>query len=62
MRENPYITYEGNATFERTCPECGRFVKADETVRFGYEFEQPEGNNATCRQHGRIEMPFVGYL
>lgn len=56
--------YGGHLVFARVCPECGRFVKADETLHYresfdgGYTFE----TNATCTRHGAITMPFVGDL
>lgn len=60
--ESPRIVY-GGAVFVRVCPKCGRFVSADETVRI-YE-ESPavrEEPNATCGKHGRVQMPFEGFL
>lgn len=65
--ENTYENFrrvaygEGGATFVPVCPNCGRFVRADDII---YENEitgvkkQP---NATCSKCGRIEMPFEGY-
>lgn len=64
MREAPYVCYgDDNAVFERVCPQCGKFVKADDTIQFGGKFEhQPLPPTATCSQHGRVDMPFVGYI
>lgn len=65
--ESPRVCYgEGEhegATFVRICPKCGRFVKADETVRLTYDGPPEKGRpNATCKIHGRIEMYFEGYI
>lgn len=51
--------YDGGALFERVCPECGRFVKADKTVYLNGRGECKP--NARCKVHGRITMPFLGY-
>ena len=59
----PYISYGERATFIRQCPECARYVKADETARMrGIDLEEPVGPNATCKRHGRVSMPFVGFF
>jgi len=56
------ISYQGGALFNRTCPVCGRFVKPDETILVnGLEQLHPTEPNATCKQHGRVRMPFEGY-
>jgi hypothetical protein len=58
----PTITYDfgdaGIAVFERYCPQCSRFVQADD-VLFG-DPEDGDGN-ATCEVHGRVAMSFFGY-
>lgn len=54
----------GRATFVPVCPKCGRFVKADEEMTFSYT-DHPGINskpNATCAKHGRVQMPFEGFL
>jgi hypothetical protein len=64
----PFVRYGGGAephemdgaTFSRTCPTCGRIVKADAEVKFDGQ-GQPVGNNATCHRCGRVAMPFEGY-
>ena len=48
---------DSGALFERTCPKCGRFVRVYKTV---YVNDRTR-NNAVCRVHGRIMMPFLGY-
>lgn len=56
----------GDKTFARICPTCSSFVKADETFHFKHNdftdedrFDEP---NATCKTHGRVIMPFIGYF
>ena len=46
--------------FLRACPECGRFVKADETV-LANDDGPSKKPNATCKVHGRVTMPFEGW-
>ena len=61
---SPYISYEGGATFVRVCSKCGRFVKADKSIKLN----KWTGNlietetNATCKNCGRVNMPFEGFL
>lgn len=63
--QRPMVGYDtdgdGPATFERSCPKCGRLVRADENVTVDGR-GQPVGDNATCKRCGRVAMPFVGYL
>ena len=64
--DGPFYSWEspygGDLVFARVCPECGKYVTADDTLKFresidgGYEFEE----NATCKDHGRVLMPFIG--
>lgn len=49
------------ATFVPVCPNCGRFVKADETVTMGGGTLRP-GPTATCSHCGRVEMLFEGFM
>ena len=65
----PYFSYVlgtgGLATYMRVCPDCGRFVKADETAVFcgcPGEEETVSEPNATCKRCGRVEMPFMGFF
>lgn len=54
----------GRATFVPVCPQCSRFVKADDSMSFSYA-DHPglnEKPNATCAKHGRVQMLFEGYL
>jgi len=56
MGEEPTIVYGEGATFTRVCPNCGRFVKADDMSA-----AHPEEPNATCKKCGRVEMNFIGF-
>lgn len=51
----------GYATFVPVCIKCGRFVKADKTMRFRDD-TIADGPNATCSKCGRTEMLFEGFL
>lgn len=55
------VVYDGGATFVPVCSNCGRFVKADDTIKTnGYGLvDEP---NATCASCGRTQMVFEGYL
>ena len=55
------VVYGEGATFVPVCAGCGRFVKADETVRTSMAGLAP-GPNATCKKCGRVEMPFEGFI
>ncbi len=70
----PQIGYDcgpmdGTAVWERTCPQCGRYVTADGTLFITIEpSEEPRWiehrtypPNATCKVHGRVTMSFLGY-
>lgn len=52
---------DGEYLFLRICIRCGRFVKADSTVRFEWPNLQPRIPNATCARCGRTNMPDIGY-
>jgi len=51
----------GKAVFVPVCCKCGRFVKADPTMKFTEE-TITDGPNATCSRCGRTEMLFEGFL
>ena len=60
------VVYEGGMWFLPVCPKCGRFVKADKTLKVLHnertgsnKMEEP---NATCKKCGRIFMFFEGYF
>ena len=61
VRRIVYGEDDEQATFVPVCEKCGRFVKADKTIRFQYE-GPPIKPNATCKRCGRTSMPFEGYL
>ena len=47
------------ATFVPVCVGCGRFIKADETIKASdIRLEA----NATCKKCGRIKMVFEGFI
>ncbi len=50
-----------DATFVPICTNCGRFVKADNTMRFQGD-TVAKGPNSTCANCGRVEMLFEGFL
>jgi hypothetical protein len=52
----------GDACFVRVCPDCGSFVKADETVKLYEMTPCVRETNATCKKHGRVNMPFEGFI
>jgi hypothetical protein len=54
----------GSAVYFRVCPKCSRFVKADKTILVQGSGEEAivHEPNATCKKHGRVEMPFMGYF
>ncbi len=52
---------DDRATFVAVCPKCGRFVKPDPTVLISEASGPARKPNATCKRHGRVEMPFEGY-
>ena len=56
------IVYGDGATFIPVCPECGRFCKADKEVLVNGMGEMKDQPNGTCKKHGRIKMPFEGWI
>jgi hypothetical protein len=63
--ETPLVQY-GSACFERVCPVCRRFVKADDTAMicegYGGLTDDKRPANATCSKCGRVTMGFVGWF
>ena len=66
MGENtPTIAYDSPdqgmlQLWYRVCPNCGRYVKADDYTRIPeYQRDEP---NATCTKCGRVKMPFAGWF
>ena len=60
-RDPPVKAYESGLLFERTCPSCGRFVRADHHVMVNGLDEVSTDANANCSSCGRVTMPFVGW-
>ena len=56
----------GEAFYAARCPECARFVKVDETAMTRGRGDEQEGElpkpNATCKKHGRVTTPFLGWI
>ena len=52
----------GWAIFVPNCPRCGRFVRADKTVKVNGLGEISRMPNATCKKDGRVTMPFEGWF
>ena len=52
---------EGGATFIPICPICGRYVKANPTIRYN-DFGLVDEPNGVCKIHGPIKMLFEGFL
>ena len=57
-----WLEYGDGATFIRVCETCGRFVKADATMRFNGIGELADRPNATCAKCGRTHMLFQGFI
>jgi len=53
--------YYGDAIFIPVCPKCGRFVKANKTIRVS-EAGLKKEPNGKCSKCGDIEMPFEGFF
>lgn len=51
----------GDAVFVPVCEKCGRFVKADETIKINCDGLSDEPN-ATCSRCGRVRMIFEGFF
>lgn len=60
--ETRRICYEGGAQFVPVCEQCGRFVKADETIRCNDAIGLSNEPNATCSKCGRVQMLFEGFI
>lgn len=56
------LMYGDNMCFIAACPNCGRFVKADDSVTINGLEELVSKPNADCKKCGRVEMPFEGWL
>ncbi len=56
------ITYGEGATFIPVCAKCGKFVKADESIKISDIFGISLEPNATCKKCGRTTMLFEGFV
>lgn len=65
LDENTPMRFYGDGpevlAFVRLCPNCGRFVKADEEVRVNGLEQLIHEPNATCSKCDRVEMVFAGW-
>lgn len=52
----------GGAIYSARCPICARFVKTDQSARAGLETADLREPNATCKKHGRVATPFLGWV
>jgi len=67
--EGPHISYPydefGLAVFERRCPHCRRFVRADKSMPVIVDRKgepKPRKVNASCSRCGRVAMTFEGWF
>ena len=51
----------GDAVFISVCPNCGRFVKANQIIRVNSDGLKDEPN-AECSKCGPVKMLFEGFL
>ena len=51
----------GEGIYAARCPQCARFIKTDETATTTFESAELAKPNATCRKHGRVKTPFLGW-
>jgi len=54
--------YEGGAQFIPVCETCGRYVKADDTIKVNEITGLSPEPNATCKKCGRTKMIFEGFI
>jgi len=50
------------ATFIPVCAQCGRYVKADKTIKISEISGVGLEPNATCKKCGRTQMVFEGFI
>jgi len=51
---------QGQIYFLPVCPTCGRYVKMDDTIKWGEYKGLSNEPNATCGKHGRIKLESEG--
>jgi hypothetical protein len=54
------VVYGEGWTFVPVCEKCGRFVKADKTIKVSEISGLKGASNARCRKCGRTMMIFEG--
>ena len=53
---------QGIAYFLPVCPDCGRYVKMDDSILWNEETGFKDQPNATCSIHGRIKIESEGII
>ena len=56
------IVYGEGATFVPVCAKCGRYVKADATIRVSEATGLLGEPNCTCKRCGRSHMLLEGFI
>ncbi len=55
----------GTAIYASRCPECACFVKVDSVAKTRGRGDEQQSDlakpNATCKKHGRVTTPFLGW-
>ena len=49
------------ATFVPVCEKCGRYVRADQSIKYN-DYGLKDEPNATCTKCGRTKMLFEGFI
>lgn len=60
--ENTTRKVYGGWWFIPRCPQCGRIVKADDSISINGLGDYKRQPNATCARCGRVQMPCDGNL
>ena len=56
------VVYENGAQFVPVCRKCGRYVLADDMIRYSEGRGLVDEPNATCARCGRTKMLFEGFM
>jgi len=56
------VVYSCGALFVPVCEKCGRYVKADNIIRYTDWAGLADEPNATCSKCGRTRMLFEGFM
>lgn len=62
MSEEKHISYGSGATFIPKCVTCGRYVKADLSIKYNDIEGLSDKPNCTCSKCGRSKMLFQGFI